>query len=169
FGIDSVGLGWFPREIVRTPKTPAGKIDAELILASRQPQPANDLSRGLAAGRGFQSLALDNTLSSLAGGNSGGAGAGGGTGNNDFANLPLGGAGAEGPTEAISISGAQGRTQDFGSGSEEELQDRIQEFRERMQREGGMPLGGGAQGPGGGLGGGPIAFGRIGGRGFNIN
>jgi len=73
------------------------------------------------------------------------------------------------PPESISFSGAQGRTQNFGSGSEEEIQGRIQEFRDRLEREGGIPLGGGGQGPGGGLGGGPIAFGRIGGRGFNIN
>ena len=61
----------------------------------------------------------------------------------DFSSLPLNGAGAEGPTESISISGAQGRTQDFGGGSEQDLQDRIQEFRDRMQREGFGGLGGG--------------------------
>ena len=168
--IEFMGFAVFTQEVVLNPENPVGKIDAELTLASRQQQFANDASRGLAAGRGFQSLALDNTLSSLAGGNTGGSTLGGGSGSNDFANLPL--AGAEGPTESISISGAQGRTQDFGSGSEEELQDRIQEFRERMQREGGIPLGGGGPGPGGGGiggGGGPIAFGRIGGRGFNVN
>jgi len=70
------------------------------------------------------------------------------------------------PHRSISISGAPGRTQDFGGGNEQDLQDRIQEFRERIQREG---FGGGFGGQGGGMGGGPIAIGRIGGRGFNIN
>ena len=170
--IEFMGFAIFTQEVVLNPQNPGGKIDAELILASRQQQTTNDANRGLAAGRGLQSLALDSTLSSRAGGNSGATGLGGSPGNNDFESLPLHGAGAEGPTEAISVSGAQGRTQDFGSGSEEELQDRIQEFRERMQREGGIPLGGGGQGPGGpggGSGGGPIAFGRFGGRGFHIN
>ena len=79
----------------------------------------------------------------------------------------------------MSISGAQGRTQDFGNGSEQDLEERIQEFRDRTQREGGGNLQGGGQGgPGGGGGGGnvgfggggggPIAIGRMG-RNFNIN
>ena len=169
--LEFMGFALFTQEIALNPENQAGKIEAELVLASRQQQPSNDSNRGLAAGRGFQNLALDSTLSSLAGGNSPGPGVGPGMGNTDLASLPLSGAGAEGPTESISISGAQGRTQDFGSGSEEEIQDRIQELRERMQREGGTPFGGGqgAGGPGGFAGGGPIAFGRIGGRGFNIN
>src|SRR5436309_12342203 len=49
----------------------------------------------------------------------------------------LNGAGADSPTESVSISGAQGRTQDFGTGSEQDLEERVQEFRDRMQREGG--------------------------------
>jgi hypothetical protein len=173
--IEFMGFALFTQEIVLNPESPAGKLDAELILASRQQEQSNDSGRGLAAGRGFQSLALDSTLSSLADGSPGGNGASSGGGNSDLSGLPLNGAGAEGPTESISISGAQGRTQDFGSGSEEQLQDRIQEFRERLQREGGIALGGGGQGPGGtggpggGMGGGPMAFARIGGRGFNIN
>ena len=170
--IEFMGFAVFTQEVVLNPENPVGKVDAELLLASRQQQPAGDSNGSLAAGRGFQSLALDSTLSSLAGGNTAGNGVGSGAANNDFSALPLNGAGAEGPTESISISGAQGRTQDFGGGSEQELQDRIQEFRDRLQREGGIPFGGG-QGPGGpgggGMGGGPIAFGRIGGRGFNIN
>src|SRR5262249_2480952 len=94
------------------------------------------------------------------------------------------------PTESVSVSGAQGRTQDFGGGSEQDVEDRMQEFRERMQREGGnlqmpgqTPGQGGAQGPGGGgpggggfpgggggggfQGGGPVSI-RFG-RNFNIN
>src|SRR5262249_52532875 len=79
--------------------------------------------------------------------------------------------------ELVSISGAQGRTQDFGGGSEQDLEDRMQEFRERMQREGGGNLqspgqvggqgGPGAGGPGAG-GGGPIMIGRLS-RNFNVH
>jgi hypothetical protein len=69
----------------------------------------------------------------------------------------------------VSISGAQGRTQDFGGGSEDEIQERIQEFRERAQREGGGLQGGGPGGGGlGGLTGGPIMISRLP-RNFNVN
>jgi len=88
----------------------------------------------------------------------------------DVSSLPLNGAGAEGPTESVSITGAQGRTQDFGGGSEDDIQERIQEFRDRAQREGGGLQGGGQGGGGGpgGLGGGPIMISRLP-RNFNIN
>src|SRR5207302_6488677 len=87
--------------------------------------------------------------------------------NSDLSSLPLNGAGAEGPTESVSISGAQGRTQDFGGGTEQDLQERIQEFRDRMQREGGGGFGGGGGGFGG-PGGGMVMIGRMP-KGFNIN
>src|SRR4029077_4553028 len=74
----------------------------------------------------------------------------------------------EGPTESVSISGPQGRTQDFGGGSENDLQQRIQEFRDRVQREGGAGFGGGGGGGFGGPGGAVIALGRMP-KGFNIN
>jgi len=172
--IEFMGFSLFTRELVLNPTNPAGKLDAELILASRDQQQSDSSRAGVTAGRGFQSLALDSALSSLSGGNTGfgGNGAPGGNQNpSDFSALPLNGAGADAPTESISISGAQGRTQDFGGGSEQDLQDRIQEFRDRMQREGFGGLGGGSGsgGPGGGMGGGQIAIGRIGGRGLNIN
>src|SRR5205814_4540071 len=148
------------------------KVDAELILASRQhEQPNGNLAAIAAAGRGFQSLAMDNALSALAGGSSGfgaGGGNGGGQSNSDLSSLPLNGAGAEGPTESVSISGAQGRTQDFGGGSEQDLQERIQEFRDRMQREGGGGFPGGGGGGFGGPGGGMVMIGRMP-KGFNIN
>ncbi len=171
--IEFMGFSLFTQEVVLNPANPSGKIDAELILASRQQEQSNKSNNAsIAAGRGFQSLALDSALSSLAGGNAGlgGNGAPGVSQNlGDISSLPLNGAGAEGPTESISISGAQGRTQDFGGGSEQDLQDRIQEFRDRMQREGFGGLGGGPGGQGGGMGGGPIMIGRMGGRGFNVN
>jgi len=171
--IEFMGFSLFTQEVVLNPANPSGKIDAELILASRQQEQSNKSNNAsIAAGRGFQSLARDSALSSLAGGNAGlgGNGAPGAPQNfGDISSLPLNGAGAEGPTESISISGAQGRTQDFGGGSEQDLQDRIQEFRDRMQREGFGGLGGGPGGQGGGMGGGPIMIGRMGGRGFNVN
>jgi hypothetical protein len=172
--IEFMGFAIFTQEVVLNPENPAGKVDAELILASRQQEQSNNAFAALAAaGRGFQSLAMENTLSSFAGGGNGFAGgangAAGGQNGGDIASLPMNGAGAEGPTESVSISGAQGRTQDFGFGNEDDLQQRIQEFRDRMQREGGGGFGGGGGGFGG-PGGGPgiIAIGRMP-RGFNIN
>jgi trimeric autotransporter adhesin len=171
--IEFMGFSLFTQELLLNPQNPSAKVDAELLLASRQQQQSNNASASITAVRGFQSLAVDSTLSSLAGGDSvfGAAGTPGAAQNtNDLSSLPLNGAGAEGPTESVSISGAQGRTQDFGGGSEDELQQRIQEFRERVIGGGG-PFGGGAGfgGPGGPGGGGQIAIGRMGGRGFNIN
>jgi hypothetical protein len=164
--VEFMGFAAFTQEVALNPENPSGKVDAELILASRQQELSNNNNALMAAaGRGFQSVAMDNALSALAGGNSGLGGAGGAQSSGDLSSLPLNGAGAEGPTESVSISGAQGRTQDFGGGSEQDLQDRIQEFRERMQREGGGGFGGGGLG---GPGGGVIALGRMP-RGFNIN
>jgi len=170
--IEFMGFAVFTQEVVLNPENSSAKVEAELTLASRQQEQTNiNLAAMAAAGRGFQSLAVESTLSSLSGENSGaagGVGSNGGQGANDLSGLPMNGAGAEGPTESVSISGAQGRTQDFGGGSEEELQQRIQEFRER----GGFAGFGGGQGfggQGGGPGGGTLAIGRLGGRGFNIN
>ncbi len=49
---------------------------------------------------------------------------GAGASASDIATLPMGGAGADAANESVSISGAQGRSQDFGGGSEEDLQNR---------------------------------------------
>jgi trimeric autotransporter adhesin len=157
--VEFMGFAPQTQEVVLKPETPAGKFDAEMILASRQQeQGVGNLAALVTAGRGFQSLALDSTLSALAGAGAAGNLGGGQNGNSgDISGLPLNGAGAEGPTESVSISGAQGRTQDFGGGSEDDLQERIREFRERAQREGGGLQGGGqVGGPGGGPGGGPM-------------
>jgi hypothetical protein len=171
------------QEIVLKPDTPTGKFDAEMILASRQAEqsPASSAIAAIAAGRGFQSLSVENSLSALegaAGGASAGAGAGGGASAGDIASLPMGGAGADAANESVSITGAQGRSQDFGGGNEDELQSRIEEFRQRAQAAGLIPGGqggaggagggGGFGGPGGFGGGGPISIGRLG-RGFNVN
>jgi len=167
--VEFMGFAAFTQEVMLNPENPSAKVDAELILASRQQEQSNNTNAAMAAaGRGFQSLAMDSAISALAGGNSGFGGASGlgvGQGNSDVSSLPLNGAGAEGPTESVSISGAQGRTQDFGGGSEQDLQDRVQEFRDRMQREGG---GGGGGGGFGGPSAGIVMLGRMP-RGFNIN
>jgi hypothetical protein len=168
--IEFMGFATFTQEVVLNPENPAAKVDAEMLLASRQQEQSNNAMAALAAaGRGFQSLAMESTLSSLGGenGDFGGANRNGGQNNGDVSSLPLSGAGAQGPTESVSVSGAQGRTQDFGIGNEEELQLRIQEFRDRMQREGGGSFG--PPGGGGGFGGpGIVIMGRMP-RGFNIN
>ena len=177
--IEFMGFAVQTQEVALKPETPTGKFDAEMVLASRQQdQGLGNLASLITAGRGFQSLGLDNALSALANGGVpgglGGAGFGGGTGGNngDISSLPMNGAGAEGPTESVSITGAQGRSQDFGN--ENDLEERIQEFRDRAQREGGGGLQGGSQGgPGGGpggpggFGGGPMIM-RLP-RNFNIN
>jgi trimeric autotransporter adhesin len=173
--VEFMGFSAQTQEVVLKPETPAGKFDAEMVLASRQQDQSGlgNLAALVTAGRGFQSLALDN-LSALAGGAAAipaGMMGGGQNGNGgDMSSLPLNGAGAEGPTESVSITGAQGRTQDFGGGSEDDIQERIQEFRDRSQREGGNLQGGS---PGGG--GGPGGMGGGGGmimrmpRNFNVN
>jgi len=165
--IEFMGFAAFTQEVMLNPENPAGKVDAELMLASRRQEQSNNALTALAAaGRGFQSLAMENSLSSFgaANGDGGAIGSGGGQNNAEVGGLPLNGAGAEGPTESVSVSGAQGRTQDFGMGNEEELQQRIQEFRDRMQREGGGAFGP----PGGGFGGPGVVMMKMP-RGFNIN
>src|SRR5260221_5597803 len=53
-----MGFSLFTQEVVLNPTNPSGKIDAELILASREQQQSNNAnSAGVAAGRGFYSLA----------------------------------------------------------------------------------------------------------------
>jgi hypothetical protein len=170
--VEFMGFASLTQEVVLNPENPAGKVEAELVLASRQQEEqANRASTATNAGRGFQSLAVEGGLSSLGG--TGNGNGNGGIGTNDLSSLPMNGAGADIATESVSIAGAQGRSQDFGNGSEEELQNRIQEFRDRAQQQGGNQFGQmGVGGPGGGFGGvpggGPIAMGRFG-RGFNLN
>jgi trimeric autotransporter adhesin len=183
-----MGFATMSQEVVVNPDNPAGKVDAELVLASRQQEEqANRASAATNAGRGFQSLAVEGGLENL--GDLGGANANGGGGNgtpsaNDLSSLPMSGAGADIASESVSVTGAQGRSQNFGNGNEDDLQQRVQEFQTRSQQQGGnqfgvmgggpggMPggvFGGGAGGPGGGgAGGGPIAMGRFG-RNFNLN
>src|SRR5260221_13487334 len=62
------------QEIVYKPESSEGKFDAEMILASRQQDQGGlgNLAALVTAGRGFQILALDSTLSALAGGGAAG-------------------------------------------------------------------------------------------------
>ena len=175
--VEFMGFATLTQEIVLNPENPTGKVEAELVLASRQQEEeqANRANAATNASRGFQSLAVEGGLSNLGEGGNGN----GGQSANDLSSLPMNGAGADIATESVSIAGAQGRSQDFGNGNEDDLQNRIQEFRERAQQQGGnqfgqMGPGGPGGGPGGGFGGGPgggggpIAMGRFG-RGFNLN
>jgi hypothetical protein len=97
--VEFMGFASFTQEVVLNPDNVSAKVDAELILASRQQEQSNNKNAAIiAAGRGFQSLALDNTLASLAGNNPGLGGAGGlggGQGGSDLSGLPMNGAGAE--------------------------------------------------------------------------
>jgi trimeric autotransporter adhesin len=179
--IEFMGFAAVTEEVVLKPEAPSGKVEAELILASRQEVQQADAATE-AARRGFQSLAMSSTLSALAGDAANG-GSGDFVGNSgDASAMPLNGAGADTATESVSITGAQGRTRDFGGGSEQDLEDRIQEFRDRTQREGGNlqspgqsggqgGFGGGGPGGGGpgGGGGGPIMMAMPRGGRFNVN
>ena len=163
-----MGFAVLTQEVVLNPENTAGKADFEMILASRQQEATERAAVTTAGNRGFQSLSVDSTGPTNDGVGSTGAPA---ITASDLSSLPLSGAGADAATESLSVTGVQGRTQDFGAGNEGELQDRIQEFRDRAQQQGLGGFGGGGGGfggPGGPGGGGPIAFGRLG-RGFNTN
>ena len=168
------------KEVVITPEAPQSTVDADLMLASRaqilaaQQQPTGGaLQQQIAtalANRGMQSLAVTESDSSET------AGSGGSSDTLQAASaLPLNGAGTDTPTESVSITGAMGQAQNFGM-NPDEIQDRIQEFRDRMQREGtpgggdGGPFifGSGGPGGGGGFGGGQGVF-TLGGRMGRLN
>jgi trimeric autotransporter adhesin len=176
--VDFMGFAPQTQEVVLNPDNPIAKVDVDMMLASRQQeeQQANRANAAANAGRGFQSLAVEGALA-----NPGEAGTGsdnGAANSNDLSSLPMNGAGADLATESVSVAGTQGRSQNFGNGSDDELQQRIQEFRDRTQQTGGNqfgPMGAGGGPGGGGFGGGPgdgggggIAMGRFG-RNFNLN
>ena len=163
------------KEVVITPATPQATVDADLMLVSRaqilaaqqQEQAAGTAQIAAAlANRGMQSLSV--TESDTGAGASGGSDTATQAGNG----LPLSGAGTDAPTESVSINGAMGQAQNFGM-NVDEIQDRIQEMKDRMQREGpgaGGPMIFGPGEGGGGFGGGPGVF-ILGGRQgkFNVN
>src|SRR5215467_4511507 len=79
--IEFMGFAAFTQEVMLNPENPAGKVDAELMLASRRQEQSNNALTALAAaGRGFQSLAMENSLSSFgaANGDGGAIGSSGG-------------------------------------------------------------------------------------------
>jgi len=175
-------LGFAPetQEVLLNPQNPAVKVEIEIQLASRveelreQQQAARAAGGAVAAGRGFQNLAAGGAMPSLAALAGAGEGAGGGelggANGGDLSALPFAGAGADAATESVVSGGGMGQSQNFGGLSDEQIQQRIQEFRQSM---GGGPGGGQfGGGPGGGGGfGGPGGGGGIirAGRGFNIN
>jgi hypothetical protein len=187
--IEFMGFALFTQELLINPESPLAKLDAELILASRQQPQTNSAATRTAGGPNPRNGATDNTLAAIVGGSSnpgfGNTESPSGTqsNNTDFSSLPLNGLGADAPTESVSISGAQARTQDFGNGSDEDRQQRMDDFSDRLQRNGGNPYSAPSNGPGGGpgggqgfggpggggMGGGPIAIGRVGGRGLSSN
>ncbi len=166
-----MGFANLTQEVVLNPQNPAGKVEAELILASRQQEETARTTSAAAATRGFQNLAAEGSLAAI-GGQSAATGM---PTSADLSSLPMNGAGADVSTESVSVTGAQGRSQDFGFGNEDELQQRVQEYRDRAMASGGGfgSFVGGPGGPGGGgpMGGGPGGPMMIGGRGgrFNLN
>jgi hypothetical protein len=167
------------KEVVITPTAPLATVDADLMLSSRaqilaeqQQQQAGATQQQLAtalANRGMQSLSVTGSEAEP-----GASTAGANESSTQTVNgLPLNGAGTDAPTESVSITGAMGQAQNFGM-NPDEIQDRIQEMRERMQSEGGAGGGGGPTiftgGPGGGGGGfgGPGVF-VLGGRATRLN
>src|SRR5260221_6870725 len=115
------------QEIVYKPESSEGKFDAEINLASRQQDQCGlgNLAALITAGRGFQSLALDSTLSALAGGAAAGMMGGGQNGNGgDGSLLALSGARAAGPTAIVSITRAPRRAPEFCGGSQDDHPER---------------------------------------------
>src|SRR6185437_7251841 len=105
------------KEVVITPAAPQ----------QQQSAGATQQIAAALANRGMQSLSLSGETTN--------AGESGDTaGAQNLGGLPLNGAGAEGPTESVAITGAMGQAQNFGM-NPDEMEDRIQEFRERTQRE----------------------------------
>ncbi len=175
------------QEVLLNPQNQTANVDLELSLASRvlelqQEQQAARAAAGAGAAnagprRGFQNLGAATDLSDLNAQNANPSadltGNGFGANNADLSALPFAGAGADTATESVVSTGAIGQSQNFGGGSEAQIQQRIDEFRQSF----------GAGGPGGGFGGGQFGGGGFGGpgggggiigravgtRGFNVN
>ncbi len=167
------------KEIVFTPEIlgTEQRADLELVLLSRKAQMDEEPQAGAArpgnalAGGGFQNL-------SLAANGGSGFGGEGAQGLSDAAGaMPAAAMGGEAATESVSVTGAMGRTEEFGF-NQDELNQRIAEARGRGEF-GGAPGGPGGfgGGPGGGFGGGGAQVfviggggrGGRGGRGFDVN
>jgi hypothetical protein len=160
------------KEAIINPTTTNAQVDMELVLLSRVPKTAeqgNDLMQAVAgalSGQGSQSLSLSGTGAALMGNLSNDA---------PTENAPALANTADAGNDSVSISGNNGRTQDFGQNIED-IRERIEEMHARGDLPGGNTvfMGGG---PGGGAGGAGVFImggpgGGIGGRGmrgFNIN
>ncbi len=170
------------QEIIFTPETlgTEQRADLELVLLSRKAQTEEEQQAGAGrlgnalAGGGFQNLGLAANE---------GSGSEGGQGLGDAAGaMPAAAMGGEAATESVSVTGATGRTEEFGF-NQDELNQRISEARARGEfggaPGGGGPFGGGPGGGGFGGGGGQVIVlgggaggGRGGGRGgrrFDVN
>ena len=166
------------QEVLLNPQNPAANVDLNLLLASRveelqqEQQAARAANARVAAGRGFQNLggAGQPGEPGATGAGAGEGGGGNGFGGGDLSALPFSGAGADAATESVVSAGAMGQSENFGMGSDEQIQERIAEYRERVAAGGGG-FGGGqfGGGPGGGGGGPGIILRGMGGRGFNVN
>jgi len=119
-----------------------------MTLASRQQDQSGlgNLAALVTAGRGFQSLAMDGTLSALAGGTAGAGGMMNGGGQMEMAVIFIAAPQwcrsrrPDGVCEHHRSARTDAR---FWRRSEDDIQERIQEFRDRSQREGGGLQGGG--------------------------
>ncbi|HXZ82048.1 MAG TPA: TonB-dependent receptor [Terriglobales bacterium] len=170
------------KEVVINAQNCHPRVDLGMTLLSRVQQQQEENAQQQAAmrmggGRGFQNIGISADLSAFGGGGQmqfgGGSENGNGTGGLPAASF------AEGPTESVAVSGNQAQSNEFMFGTSREMQDRIEEMRDRARRgefgPGGVALqgpGGGYGGPGGfgGPGGGPGVFMIGGGRGrFNVN
>ncbi|HXZ20652.1 MAG TPA: TonB-dependent receptor, partial [Candidatus Acidoferrales bacterium] len=169
------------QEVLLNPQNQKANVDLDLSLASRvrelqqEQQAARAAAGNVGARHGFQTLAATPDLSDLNAQNANPSAdlTGNGFGANaaDLNALPFAGAGTDTATESVVSTGALGQSQNFGGGSEAQIQQRIDEFRQSFG--GGAPGGfGGSQFGGGGFGGpggGGIIGRAVGARGFNIN
>ncbi len=148
------------------------KADLEMFLQSRAPDTRQQFMQQMAAqgGRGFQSLSVTP--------GEGGADSSAGAGDDPAASAGIAalGTAASSATESVAVSGSTENSSLAGMSSEE-LQQRVQEFRDQQGApggggfrggEGGGFFGGGGFGGGSGFGGGGGGFGIGRGR-FNIN
>ena len=173
------GFAAATQELLINAENRNGKADLAMILASRvQQQEQRQQQVAGAGGRGgVQQL-------SLSGGDMGvPASASADVSSLAASGLPNAGLAAEGNNESVAVSGAMGRN-DMPTFDPGEMQDRIADMRDQMQRQGGggqiMSFGGPGGGNLGGFAGGPMVFimgagpGGFGGggrgmRNFNVN
>jgi len=151
------------KEIVINAASPNAQVDVEMVLASRARQPGEDpVAQAMGPtvpGRGFQSLGLNQ--------GEGGTEPNGGNEQVVPQGMPVPGMSADAATESVAVSG-NASPQDFASMSSEEIQRRVQEYRDQRGGAGGPGFAGG---PPGGFGGGPPMI-AMGGRGrgrFDFN